>query len=532
MLIDLNQGLVDTNLSADLCIVGAGAAGITLAREFIGTACSIVMLEGGGRALEVDDQDTYKSEVIGLPHAGIHSGRARAFGGTTLLWAGQALPLFDIDFEQRDWVPYSGWPLTRAELLPYYRRAENVMQIKHVDYGVKTWPRAYVPPYDTNQIDSIFSQFTAVPNFEKKYGGDLRAAANIRVILHANVTSLEADQSAAHITEVRARSLGNTRITVRSKYVVLCMGGIETARLLLLSDALEKNGLGNQYDVVGRFFQDHPHISFPVKPRQTHLFHRYCDSFRKDNIRLSLKLVPSAHLQRREQITNVGAEVYYPTSGEDDPLDAAKALLKAVRNPAERRLVLPSLASMARDPIKVLSAAYRYYVQGQPASVGSSSPRLGFSGEQEPNPHSRLRLSREKDRLGMRRASLDWKLGRSEPRAVEVLARAIRSEWNRLGIGELEADLSGIQQITFADYNHHIGTTRMGANRELSVVDPQCRVHGYDNLYIGSSATFPTGGFSNPTLTVIALVLRIADELKACLARNKSAEVQLVMQNA
>lgn len=132
----------------------------------------------------------------------------------------------------------------------------------------------------------------------------------------------------------------------------------------------------------------------------------------------------------------------------------------------------------------------------------------------------------------MRRTILDWKLGQSEPRAVEVLARAIRSEWNRLGIGELEADLSGVQQINFADYNHHIGTTRMGTNRELSVVDPQCRVHGYDNLYIGSSATFPTGGFSNPTLTVIALVLRIADELKACLARSKSAEVQLVTQHA
>lgn len=532
MLIDLDQDTSEGDLSADLCIVGAGAAGITLAREFIGTSCSVVMLEGGGLALEPKDQDTYSSQVVGLPHAGIHSGRARAFGGTTLLWAGQALPLFDIDFEQRDWVPYSGWPLCRAELLPYYRRAEEVMQIKHVDYGVKTWPSTHVPPYDTREIDPIFSQFTAEPNFVTKYGDDIRTAANIRIILHANVTSLEANKSAAHIKEVRARSLGNRRLKVRSKYVVLCMGGIETARLLLLSDSVEKNGVGNQHDVVGRFFQDHPHISFPVKRTDRTRFRQYCDSFRKDNIRLSLKMVASASLQRRERIPNIGAEVFYPTSGEDDPLDAAKAFLKAVRNPGDRKLALSSLASMARDPIKVLSAGYRYYIQGQPASVGSTSPRIGFSGEQEPNRDSRVMLSTEKDNLGMRRTILDWKVGGAEARAVEVLARAIGSEWSRLGIGEIQADLSAAGQISFTDYNHHIGTTRMGTNRAVSVVDPQCRVHGYDNLYIGSSATFPTGGFSNPTLTAIALVLRIADNLKECFARMKSTDIELVTQDA
>src|SRR5277367_3181887 len=100
-------------VAADVCIIGSGAAGITLAREFIGTRFTVIVLEGGGRQVEPASQDPYNSAVIGLPHAGIHTGRARAFGGTTHLWAGQALPLLDLDFEQRDWVPFSGWPLSR-----------------------------------------------------------------------------------------------------------------------------------------------------------------------------------------------------------------------------------------------------------------------------------------------------------------------------------------------------------------------------------------------------------------------------------
>jgi choline dehydrogenase-like flavoprotein len=532
MLVDFGQAVCDQIHSADLCIIGAGAAGIALAREFIGTSWSVIVLEGGGLTLEPKNQDTYKSQVLGLPHAGIHTGRARAFGGTTLLWAGQALPLFDIDFEDRSWIPYSGWPLSRSELMPYYRRAEAVMQIKHVDYGASTWPNAHIPPYKEKLIVPIFSQFTAVPNFAHKYGTEIRAASNVRVILQANVTSLEANQNAAHITEVRGCSLANIRITVRSRYVVVCTGGIETARLLLLSDSVEKSGIGNRNDVVGRFFQDHPHISAPVKRTDRRRFHQYCDSFRKENIRFSLKMVASPTLQRSERIPNIGAEVFYPTSGEEDPLTAAKSFVKAIRRRDDRRLAVPALASMAKDPMKVLAAAFRYYIRGQPASVGSTSPRIGFSCEQEPHRDSRVMLSPEKDRLGMRRTVLRWRLGGSEARAVEVLARAIHGEWSRLGIGDFETDLSQVSRDTFVDYNHHIGTARMGTDRSVSVVDPQCRVHGYDNLYVGSSATFPTGGFSNPTLTAIALALRIADELKVRLAHTETTEVELVTQNA
>ena len=533
MIIDLleNAGS-DQIIHAGVCIIGSGAAGISLAREFIGTELSVVVLEGGGRLIEPEQQKTYQSRVVGLPHMGIHAGRARAFGGTTQLWAGQALPLFEADFRKRDWVSHSGWPIVRDELLPFYYRAEDVMQIRHVDYGVGTWPRSDAPPFASERLVSVFSQFAAEPNFATKYGEQIKAAKNITVLLHANVTSLEASENADHIMEVRATTPAHRGLRVRAGFVVVCAGGIETARLLLLSDSVEKNGLGNRHDVVGRFFQDHPHTLAPVRVKDRARLRLYCNSFRKDNIRISPKMVASAELQREAEIPHVGAEVFYPTSGEDDPLNAAKAFLKAIRRPREFHRIVPLLGGMARDPYRVASAAYRFYIQGQPASVGSTDPHVGFFCEQEPNPDSRVLLDRERDNLGLRRTILDWRLTGTETKAVEVLAHAIDAEWKRLNIGEIMLDRCKRGPHGFVDLNHHMGTARMGNDPRLSVVDPQCRVHGYDNLYIGSSATFPTGGFSNPTLTVIALVLRIADELKVRLRPTSSTEKELVVQHA
>jgi choline dehydrogenase-like flavoprotein len=327
-------------------------------------------------------------------------------------------------------------------------------------------------------------------------------------------SSLEADSNAQRVTEIRASSLGGRTLLVRSRQVVLCVGGIESARLLLLSDSVEKSGIGNRHDNVGRFFQDHPHVHASLKRFDPQRFRRYCDSFRRDAIRVSPKMVAAPELQVKEQITNVGAEVYYPASDDDDSLTAAKTFLRAARSSRERHLLLPSAARMMRDPAKVVSAAFRYYVRKQPASVGSTNPRVGFFCEQEPNRDSRVTLCGEKDALGMRRTTLDWRLSSSVTRAVEILARTINQEWARLNIGEITESMFGVDPGRFVDINHHIGTARMGTNPAQSVVDGDCRVHGYENLYIGSSATFPTGGFSNPTLTVLALTVRIADRIK------------------
>jgi choline dehydrogenase-like flavoprotein len=520
MILDIHECQPDSPLVGDVCIIGSGAAGITLAREFIGTQHSVLMLEGGGNSFEKFSQDPYRSLVTGLPHGGIHEGRVRILGGSTTLWAGQALRLFDIDFAKRDWVPYSGWPIDRTTLDPYYLRAEDVMKIPRSTNDQRSWPSPNYPPpdYDAQKLTTSYSQFAAVPNFSDKYREVLMDAPNIRLLLHANVTQLIPNESASALREVHVQSLDGHALLVHARYFIICCGGIENARLLLLSNSVERNGIGNRYDVVGRFFQDHPGIALPIKALQSKRFQALYNSTRHNGVRCSVKIMASPEFQRSHKVLHVGSEVYYPIA-EDDPIRAAKDLLKGVKR--RQFAGLPTrLARIALRPQKVIGAALRHYIRGMPASVGSGDPYLGVGGEQQPNPSSRVSLYNERDALGLRRTKLNWCLTSDDSRSILTFATVLASEWKRLGIAELNTDSIEIlgrekgKHGGYVDANHHMGTTRMGTDPTTSVVDARCRVHGYDNLYIGGSSVFPTGGFSNPTLTVLALCLRIADELK------------------
>jgi choline dehydrogenase-like flavoprotein len=523
MIIDIHELEKNTLHRADICVIGSGAAGITLAREFIETSHSIIVLEAGGNLFEEPSQDPYRSSLVGLPHGGVNQGRVRVLGGSTTLWAGQALPLFDIDFSKREWVPHSGWPIDKKTLDPYYRRAEDVMQIPHSTNDCQSWPVSQRVEYDPDDLVGYYSQFTSIPDFSRKYRAALSSASNICLFTHANVVSLEANPNGSLLQMVKVRSLDGHSVCVQARYFALCCGGIETARLLLASDSVEQNGIGNQHDVVGRYFQDHPGVALPVRPTDAKKFSAYYDSARRDGIRYSIKIAASERLQRKERMLHIGGEIYYPLSN-DNPISAAKDLIDVLRHPRKVKHFPSVVARVARRPDKVVGAAYRYYVRGIPPSVGSTIPHIGFGGEQQPNPHSRVMLSQERDVLGMRRTALDWRLTSFDSQSICTYIKTVATAWKRMGIAFVDPD--GIQLMGrekgenggYVDANHHMGTTRMGSDVKTSVVDARCRVHGYDNLYVGSSSVFPTGGFSNPTLTVIALCLRISDELKQNLA--------------
>ncbi len=437
------------------------------------------------------------------------------------MWAGQALPLFDVDFRKREWVPYSGWPFSRLELAPYYSRAEEVMEIPRATYDAATWPQQGSPPAYTPSIaTSHYSQFAKKPNFIVKYGKELERATNVNVVTHANVASIEVNDSATLADEVVVRPLQAEEIHIRSRFVVVCCGGVESARLLLLSDSVEPGGVGNSHGVVGRFFQDHPGMGIPVTPINKHRFSKAYDSFRIGSIRYAIKIAASTDFQIMNKTLHTGAEVYYPLS-EGDPISAAKEILKSAKTPALWHQIPRHVAEVARQPAQVVRAAARHYVLNRPASVGSTQPHLGVGGEQEPNPLSRVSLSHQRDEFGQRRAVLDWRLSGAETRSMEMFVHALAQEWERLDLARIDlanVEFQGRERGAhggFVDANHHMGTTRMGTDPKVSVVDPQCRVHGYHNLYIGSSAVFPTGGASNPTLTIIALCLRIADDIRS-----------------
>lgn len=517
--------LLDTAspLSADICIIGSGAAGVALAREFIGSKQTVLVLEGGGGRHEPRTHELYRSHVVGLPHTGIHEGRARTLGGTTTLWAGQALPLCPIDFEARSWVPRSGWPLNFEDLQPFYRRAEAVMQLPTQTYDERAWPEGGTSPpdYDRSVMRPCFSQFAREPNFAKMYAEELRAAPNVRVILHANAIALNTDPMGQTVTGVSVRSLSGKSATVTARVYLVCCGGIETARLLLASPGADGRGVGNQHDLVGRYFQDHIHvIAAPIQTTNRKRLAKLYAPFKRDGIKFLPRFVASEELQRREHILNASGDVTYPPEG-DSPVEAAKDLLRAIRQPELRSRAGRAFGAIARRPDKLAVAAFRHYVSRQSAADTSGTPYLGIAIEQEPNPESRVYLGEETDELGMRRTVLDWRLTARDRRTVEVFARAAAKELERLGLGCVDlADFALPEDLhelgkRIHDAYHHIGTARMSDDPNTGVVDKNLRVHGVDNLYVASSAVFPTGGFSNPTLTILALCTRLSDHLKA-----------------
>ena len=524
MIQDFNEFNDGTCVTADVCIIGAGAAGITIAKEFLGTHQKVVILEGGGFNPEEDSQKLFESEVVGLPHASIHDGRVRVLGGTTTLWGGQALRFEDFQFKERSWVPHSGWPISRETLDPYYERAERVLQIDaHIPYRELCASFRIEPPaFDPNQLYMECSRWSPKPDFGKTYRDELKNAPNISVLLHANATAIVTNQTAQAVENVEFKTLTGKKGSAKARHYVICCGGIETARLLLASNRVEPNGVGNQNDLVGRYFLEHIHINYGslLTKNRGHLQNLF-ESFFVKGLKYAPLVTLTQRMQVEKQLLSIHGMVIFdpaPNSG----ITALKKLYRAMigrsfSNVTElRRLTGRTLA----NPGEMIRLAYRLHVQKRAGTPKRGPILFGAQCEMAPNPNSRVLLSEARDHLGMPRVKLDWRLGELERRTLSEFVKTLASEFERLGIASFD-----LKQVAFLedpaswvekahDSAHNMGTARMHGNPQLGVVDDQCRVHGKANLFIGSSAVFPTCSRSNPTLTIMALCVRIADRLK------------------
>jgi choline dehydrogenase-like flavoprotein len=520
MIIDFNDLSDEPSWDSDLCVVGAGAAGFAIAREFFRSSLSVTLLESGGFSPEPETQSLYESQVVGYPHAGIHRGRVRVLGGTTTLWAGQALPLDAIDFKPRQWVPDSGWPFSRDTLEPYYRRAEEVMGLKAHDYTDPVWPRKRASwlNFDRTQFRYLTSQFSPQPNFDIAYRSKVRQARNITLLIHANVTRINVNPNGSAVESVAIASLSGKRAIVRARYFVISSGGIESARILLASNNVQKNGIGNDFDLVGRYFQDHVQgITLPLRNNWPHIRVVHDAVYRKGVARQP-KIAFSEEFQEREAVLNATVGITYDGFvPDDDPVEAAKRVIKAVVRRRPSTIRWSDIQNATSSPGPILSAGYRRFVRGRPAFYMSGTPHIGLQCECAPIASSRVTLDTEADALGVPRTRLDWRLSPLVGRTVVSILRKFALELKRLSLADCDVDLidkTTVDEWGLFDANHHIGTTRMGESPRRGVVNADCRLHGVDNLYVASSAVFPTGGHSNPTLTIIALAIRISDHLK------------------
>jgi choline dehydrogenase-like flavoprotein len=568
MIVDARRVEAGAEIEADLCIVGAGPAGIALALELAGGSARVVVLESGGLSYDLAAQALNEGELAGVPYFPLQATRLRALGGTTNHWGGLARVFEERDFERRSWVPRSGWPIGNDDLEPFWPRAARFLRLPTDDFGLDEWrersPREPLPLWGA--VETRTTQVVAPEHLRVgvTHREALERARSVTTYLHATVTELETDEAGGAVTRAHVRVLEGGEFSLSARHFVLAAGGIENPRLLLASDRRHARGLGNQDDLVGRFFMEHPRFrAATIVPTDAQLPVGFYDEHETGTGRVLGYLVLSDDVKRREEIVDVQIRLQpeyvesYDRALASRSVRSARALRAMPRRAAE-------LDEFARDVARVASDVTtwrRFTVPGSPlplphpdvagrlaraskvdrasllpallgdvaaagyAAVSQRPPLRGIALrtriESVPNPDSRVTLVRDRDALGMRRVRLDWRLHeldiRSAVRAVEILG----AELGRTGLGRLRLDVDPEATEPPPDIAggwHHMGTTRMSDDPRQGVVDRNCRVHGISNLYVAGSSVFVTPGSGTPTLALLALALRLSDHLKGRLA--------------
>lgn len=556
MIIDYLDGSAPADIDADLCIVGAGAAGIAMARTFIGTSMAVCLVEGGGLSGEEKCQALYEGSSVGCPPFNPGTSRMRVFGGSCTLWGGGCIPLGKHDLSRRDWVPHSGWPLSYDDLEPYYDRARAYCQIGSHDFAEGSFLGPLARPPLSFDADTLVNQiFARSPIlFGQAYRSELDQAPNIQVLLHANLLELEASPDGASVRQARIGSLDGRRGRVRARHYVLASGGIENARLLLLSDGVAPDGLGNDGGLVGRFFMDHPSgkLGTVVTSNPDRLTRPYDRNLGKGPAPAFPEIGLSNEAQRVHRMLSGRVHPFAVEGTVPKGIQALRAFRAALHPPArdegsmlEARLCEalkngPSRGdsvAVANENIGMLALrlglgasdiarALLQKLADKPVVTSNHVDLIGFF-EQAPNPDSRITLGTEVDALGKRKVCVDWQLNSLDRHTYRTAAALFGSELARACDGTFKPEpwLEGDHDTPPRVHGtaHHLGTTRMSDDPGEGVVDRHCRVHGIDNLHIAGSSVFPTGGWAFPTFTIVALSLRLAEDLRGLLTANVSS---------
>jgi choline dehydrogenase-like flavoprotein len=532
-IIDVNELHATTTLHADICIVGSGVAGITVASALDGTSQTVCLIESGGYGPDEDTQALYDLEIAGHPVRQNFMSRARYFGGTGNLWAGRSMRLTRLDVTPREWIPESGWPIPYEELERYYPKASKMLQLPSFDAFEQGVMRQRMSPAERHIFDSAdlqpnLSMWAKKPlRFGAAYRKQLQKSPNISVYLYANVTEVHLNRAGNRVEECTAWSLSGKKLHFKAKRFVLACGGLETARLLLVSRAVQPHGIGNQCDVVGRYYMDHPRAVFgKVKLSSPQKLPLLLGMPLADG-RAQVGIQFSEAVQRREQLLN-----HYLSLERHWSDQAAKAYQSFVHSMkivlrkgyAGNRFTL-SGAKLAQVPELIYLLAPRELM---PHVLYSTARRLkqrlskGVTElvvvnycEQMPNPQSRVYFSTKRDRFDMPLLVLDWQLRPEETHSLMRLQALLDQSLRQHHLGCLDTTAEPFSPLLYTDASHHIGTTRMSTDPRKGVVDAQCKIHGVDNLFIAGSAVFPTAGYANPTLTIVALALRLAEWLKS-----------------
>ena len=530
MLSDARTIAEGTELEFDLAVVGAGPAGISLVDRLRASGLRVCLLEGGGLHPDLAAQRLYRGENVGHPYYPLHTCRFRLFGGGSNRWGGWCRPLERQDFERNDWVPGSGWPIGHDDLQPYYEDAAELFALPGPRFDLAAWAdRIPTPlPLPGRDFENTLFLYSPELNFADSYSARIIASHNVTTLLRANVTELVLDEAdGRRVVAARVRAIGGGAFTVRARTFVLAAGGIENARLLLASRGQRPAGLGNEHDLVGRYFMEHLHVAAGhlllappgVRP----------DFYRKAAYAAGLKargvIAGTADARRRHRLLGASISIEPASYAYGTPflgwppriIFGPIRAYRGLRRGRARPLIEWLKGTMERTwnvTRKVETARTARAARARGGDGTSPLHSLYFRTEQEPSPESRVTLGGRRDALGTPEPRLDWRVGAADIDSITGWLETLDAELSGAGLGRVIMPAPGWENGIIGG-PHHLGTTRMSDDPARGVVDANCRLHSLDNLHIAGSSVFTTGGYANPTFTIVALALRLADTLRA-----------------
>lgn len=540
-------------LSADLCIIGGGPMGLCLADALRFSNLSIILIESGGENRSQSAESLSSGEAVCDRYAPLSMYRRRMLGGASTIWGGRCVPYDPIDFDDRSYVPNSGWPLSFDEIWPYYERATALAQAgKPVFDSSIAFPNAPALLEGLNSkivLTNNMERFSLPTNFWKLLRSPLLKAANIRVVVNASCTNLLNDRARGVIETARLCTLENKKLKVRAKKFVVAAGGIESYRLLANSNEFYPNGIGNEFDVLGRYFMSHIEGSFMklklAKGRRAYWNFDIADDGTYTRRRLSI----SPEIQRQHRLLNAVVRLHHESPANPlhrDPILSSMFLAKNFILAEYRN----KITMVERSALDLMDQGPSFWVD-HVLNIARGLPELSlflarwvwrrnlkkrripyvvlpsrdgrfaldFNSEQVPAHDSRIMLSEKVDRLGVRLVNVDWKINELDVISISKTFRLIDEELRRCGVGFIDFGQckleDKIREEALPIGGHHLGAARMHSDPRKGVVDADLRVHGVSNLFIASTAVLPTSGHANPTLTTLALTLRLADKLKS-----------------
>lgn len=538
----------ETLSNFDVAIVGAGAVGVALATRLARRVGRIALIEAGGtRSAPRLQAQFFKEDRIAEPgHPSTELYRRRMLGGTTSVWGGRCIPLDPEDIEAGPTSP--GWPISYREVASWTADALQFLQAGRDDFSANALP----PSERLASVDGIndpdlkldrIERFSEPTNVWRKWGPALVNSEHVIVLQGAACTNIRTSSDAKRVIGIDLRTESGEHLKLTASKIILACGGLETPRLLLASRDYRSCGLGNEHDLVGRFYITHlggTAGSLLFRGSKADRCFDYATTTDGVYVRRLILLSPEA--RRRNNIGNI---VFRPNihpivdpSHADSILSAMAFAKKFVIPEYSRKLVfgatnegspagdmlrhglniatgLPRLTRFGFDWLRRRTFATRKLPSVFLLRPDATYP-IAFDSEQSPDFDTRVTLGASSDPYGVPRLAVHWRISKTDVASIARAYQVLVTAADRAGLGqvELKPDFADrLRDFMGPVGGHHIGTARMGANPRTSVVDENGELWHTKGLFVAGSALFPTSGFANPTLTAVALAFRLAEHL-------------------